>query len=177
MTAEVIMDKWCTFEKMIKSKSLKEMQADHNLWFRTVKERKLIEETPLSNGRGNVKTELKHEIERSEDLKLTRENLNGKHGTRKDSLGRLKAEDQLYSMKKGLKLMAFLLFLTIILFMLALLTMNRKLVQMQDRINYLEPLCFAEQQKIQIQYLQQQSKEGVLQEQLNLQKKLLNILT
>lgn len=115
------------------------MQKDHDLWFQTVKDRKIIEETPPQNvyGRASVKTELKHEIERSEDLNLT-SFYEGGPRTKKDLFKRQKIEDQVIIMKRGLKVLGLLLLVTILLFILSLVAMNRKLATMQARVSYLE---------------------------------------
>jgi len=135
-TGKVNFIKSTMLSKTIKSRSLKEMQKDQDLWFKTLRERKLIEETPPSaiNRKGR---ELNHEIEKSEESKLNRDGLYDSR-LRKD-IGKIgKVEDQLVALKKGLKLFGVLLLTTIFLFLLSLFLLNRKISALQDRIHYLE---------------------------------------
>jgi len=111
------------------------MQKDQDLWFKVVKERKIIPETPPQNR----KKELKHEIERAEESSLNRDGLYESR-IKKDLLRIGKIEEQMIFMKKGLRLMGVLFFIAIILFLLSLFILNRKLSTVQSRVDYLESL-------------------------------------
>jgi len=124
--------------KTIKSRSLKEMQKDQDLWIKTLRERKVIEETPkdVINRRG-VSRELNHEIEKSEESKLSRDSLYDSR-FKKDINKISKVEEQILTLKKGLKLFGVLLLITIFLFLFSLFLLNRKISALQSRIDFLE---------------------------------------
>ncbi len=124
--------------KTIKSRSLKEMQKDQDLWIKTLRERKVIEETPKEMiNRRSVSRELNHEIEKSEESKLSRDSLYDSR-FRKDINKISKVEEQILTLKKGLKLFGVLLLVTIFLFLFSLFLMNRKISALQARIDFLE---------------------------------------
>ena len=111
------------------------MQKDQDLWFKTVKERKIIPETPPQNR----KKELKHEIERAEESSLNRDGL-FESRIKKDLLRVGKLEEQMMFMRRGLRLIGILFFVAILLFLLSLFLLNRKLTLVQARVDYFESL-------------------------------------
>ena len=114
------------------------MQKDQDLWIRTLRERKVIEETPKDViNRRNASRELNHEIEKSEESKLSRDSLYDSR-FKKDINKISKVEEQILTLKKGLKLFGVLLLITIFLFLFSLFLLNRKISALQTRIDFLE---------------------------------------
>ncbi len=109
------------------------MQKDNDFWFKTMKEKKIIEETPPGQMR---KKELKHEVERAEDANL----MNGLYESKikKDATRVNKLEEQMVFMRRGVTLFGVLLLITIVFFVLSVMILNSKVSTLRNEVQFLQ---------------------------------------